>query len=296
MGVVLNDRQRPCSTGSPTAASPVSTRARTQGLRSSAEGPRPGQDPRTRPTWQAGLTDRGRTFLSGYPTPDPARTSSETGPAPDTDRESQPSPARVLDRPPTKTERLVVDAIATGGRLVLPDETAKGGVNWRQRAYAAQRHGKVPDGKRLVVSRGRDGFVIELKDGLAGNELGADQINVPARLTKYHRVARQFRDRQVEEIAATPRKGGETGSSSRGAYAPGGPGESKDPMCRASDESESRAKDDLEVVYNVRTVSSWPAWVRDDSRTSGQGHRPLPRRLAIARRPKEGQEKPTQKR
>jgi hypothetical protein len=55
--------------------------------------------------------------------------------------------------------------IAADGRLVLPDETAKGGVNWRQRAYAAQRHGKVPDGKRLVVSRGREGFVIELMDG-----------------------------------------------------------------------------------------------------------------------------------
>jgi hypothetical protein len=85
--------------------------------------------------------------------------------------------------------------IAAGGHLVLPNETAKGGVDWRQRAYAAQRHGKVPDGKHLAVSRGREGFVIDLVDGQTGNELGAEEIHVPARLTKYHRVARQFRDR-----------------------------------------------------------------------------------------------------
>ena len=43
----------------------------------------------------------------------------------------------------SKTEQLVVDVIAAGGRLTLPDDAAHGGVNWRQRAYAAQRHGKV---------------------------------------------------------------------------------------------------------------------------------------------------------
>lgn len=52
----------------------------------------------------------------------------------------------------------------------------------------------MPDGKHLVVSRGREGFVIELKDGQTGNELGAEEIRVPARLTKYHGVAREFRD------------------------------------------------------------------------------------------------------
>jgi hypothetical protein len=144
--------------------------------------------------WHAELTDRGRAFLSGSRAPNPTRPSSKPTPTPATDQEPQSSSPRPVDRPPARTEQLVADVIAAGGRLLLPDETAKGGVNWCQRAYAAQRHGKVPDGKRLVVSRGRDGFVIELKDGLTGNELGADQINVPARLTKYHRVARQFRD------------------------------------------------------------------------------------------------------
>ncbi len=141
-------------------------------------------------TWNAELTDRGRAFLDGSPASPPGT----PGRMPSTDREPQPSPTHVLDRPSSKTEQLVADVIAADGRLALPDETATGGVNWRQRAYAAQRHRKVPDGKRLVVSCGREGFVIELTDGQTGNELGAEEIRVPARLTKYHRVARQFRD------------------------------------------------------------------------------------------------------
>lgn len=145
--------------------------------------------------WNAELTDRGREFLAGSPAPPPASPPSKPVRTPTTDRKPQSSSARAVDKPPTKTEQLVADVIAADGRLVLPDEAARGGINWRQRAYAAQRHGKVPDGKRLVVSRGREGFVIELMDGQTGNELGAEQIHVPARLTKYHRVARQFRDR-----------------------------------------------------------------------------------------------------
>jgi hypothetical protein len=158
--------------------------------------------------WNAELTDRGRAFLDGSPTPGPASPPSRPARTPATDRKPQSSPALQADRPPAKTEQLVADVIAGDGRLMLPDETAKSGVNWRQRAYAAQRHGKVPDGKRLVVSRGREGFVIELMDGQTGNELGAEEIHVPARLTKYHRVAGQFRDRtDLQQISrkALPR-------------------------------------------------------------------------------------------
>jgi len=98
---------------------------------------------------------------------------------------------------------LVADVIAAGGRLTLPDETARGGVNWRQRAYAAQRHGKVPQGKHLSVSWTNEGFEIVLVEGETGNELGAVAVPVPARLTKYHRVAQEFRDRpSLHEPAA----------------------------------------------------------------------------------------------
>jgi hypothetical protein len=145
-------------------------------------------------TWNAELTERGRAILDGSPALRPAPPPSTPAHTPITDAKPKASPTRPVDRPTTKTEQLVADVIAAGGRLVLPDETAEGGVNWRQRAYAAQRHGKVPEGKRLVVSRGREGFVIELVDGQTGKELGDEQIHVPARLTKYHRVARRFRD------------------------------------------------------------------------------------------------------
>jgi hypothetical protein len=111
-------------------------------------------------------------------------------------------------RPSLKTEDLVADVIAAGGRLVLPDETARGGVNWRQRAYAAQRHGKVPEGKHLSVSWTKEGFGIALVDGDTGNELGADAVPVPSRLGKYHRVAQELRNRaSLHEVSrkALPR-------------------------------------------------------------------------------------------
>jgi hypothetical protein len=102
-----------------------------------------------------------------------------------------------------KTEQLVADVVAAGGRLVIPDQTRRGGANWRQRAYAAQRHGKVPAGKHLSVAWTNEGFVIELKEGDTGNELGADPVAVPARVTRYHRVAQQFRDRvELQEPVA----------------------------------------------------------------------------------------------
>jgi hypothetical protein len=93
-----------------------------------------------------------------------------------------------------KTEQLVADVIAAGGRLLLPDETTKGGVNWRQRAYAAQRHGKVPDGKRLSVVWSSKGFEIELVGTGVSIELNADPIPVPARVVNYHPAVREFRD------------------------------------------------------------------------------------------------------
>jgi hypothetical protein len=50
-------------------------------------------------------------------------------------------------------------------------------------------------GKHLTVDWTQDGFVVELKDGATGNELGAEPVVVPARLSRYYAVARMFRDR-----------------------------------------------------------------------------------------------------
>lgn len=162
-------------------------------------------------TWRAELTDRGRERLERELTA-PAtdgRNGSVAAPAQlaqSTEPRAAAAPAR--PRPLSKTEQLVADVLAAGDRLTLPDETAHGGVNWRQRAYAAQRDGKVPAGKRLSVSWTNAGFEIELLDGETGNELGAEAVPVPARLSKYHPVAREFRDRtNLHEVSrkALPR-------------------------------------------------------------------------------------------
>ena len=168
------------------------------------------------PSWRAELTERGREQLELLEREQSV--GSRNGSEPNTLHRGQPSapvsrserrvePARA-PKPLAKTEQLVADVLAAGGRLTLPDDTASGGVNWRQRAYAAQRHGKVPNGKRLSVAWTKAGFEIELLDGETGNELGADAVPVPARLSKYHPVAQEFRNRtSLHEVSrkALPR-------------------------------------------------------------------------------------------
>jgi hypothetical protein len=165
-------------------------------------------------TWRAELTDRGRQQLERLEREltAPATDVRNGGVADSVQRaqSTEPRAAAAPARPKSlpKTEQLVADVLAAGGRLTLPDETAHGGVNWRQRAYAAQRHGKVPAGKRLSVSWTNAGFEIELLDGETGNELGAEAVPVPARLSKDHPVAREFRDRtSLHEVSrkALPR-------------------------------------------------------------------------------------------
>jgi hypothetical protein len=163
--------------------------------------------------WRVELTDLGREQLerldrepyAGAAAAEVGRVASAMQASPADEINAREEPAtRTLSR----TEQLVADVIAAGGRLTLPDETARGGVNWRQRAYAAQRHGKVPAGKHLSVSWTNTGFEIVLLDGDTGNELNADAVPVPTRLTRYHRVAQEFRDRtNLHEVSrkALPR-------------------------------------------------------------------------------------------
>jgi hypothetical protein len=94
-----------------------------------------------------------------------------------------------------KTEQLVADVLSAGGRLLLKDETTRGGVNWRQRAYAANRRGKVPEGKHLSVVWSVAGFEITLRDGPSSSDLEADVVLVPSRVPNPHPAARGFRDR-----------------------------------------------------------------------------------------------------
>lgn len=117
------------------------------------------------PTWTAVLTEAGRELLTQYEnepttTKTPTRRASGSGAAETARGQNFGRRDATL-----RTEQLVTDVVAAGGSLQLPDETHRGGINWRQRAYAAQRCGKVPAGKHLRVSRSSNGFLIELLDG-----------------------------------------------------------------------------------------------------------------------------------
>ena len=148
-------------------------------------------------TWTAELTDAGRDFLEAVDH------EGKEGIGPDGESDAVRSGAH-SDKASTeprasKTEKLVHDVVAANGTLRLPDE--RSGVDYRQRAYAAQRSGKVPEGKHLAVARVGDEFEISLRDG-AGTTTPEGELRVPARVGRYHGVARQLRQRTaIQEVS-----------------------------------------------------------------------------------------------
>jgi hypothetical protein len=152
------------------------------------------------PNWRAELTDDGRLLLTQLANGAPQAANDQERPGgastdkqPVAPQRSNAGSGRPADS--LKTDQLVSEVIAAGGTLRVADDTARGGVNWRQRAYAAQRHGRVPAGKRLSVSRTDGGFEISLLAGETGNELGADAVPVPTQVRSYHPAVRNFRER-----------------------------------------------------------------------------------------------------
>jgi hypothetical protein len=110
---------------------------------------------------------------------------------------NSPKPAdRQRARTPSKTEQFIADLIAAGGLLRVPYWRREGEPDYRQRAIAAQRFGKVPPDKRLVMEHVRGGELeIRLEDPLPGtDDIVVQAVPVPARLSRPHRVAAHFRD------------------------------------------------------------------------------------------------------
>ena len=114
------------------------------------------------------------------------------------------------------TQQLVDDVVAAGGSLRVPRKRWGGsGVDYAHRARLAESYGKVPAGSHLRVSTvSGDELLIELLSDGTGEVEGGEQnpvlvaVPVPARLSKYHRVAREFRDRtSLHEVSrkALPR-------------------------------------------------------------------------------------------
>lgn len=134
-------------------------------------------------TWKATITAAGTEYLQHLDGPNPA-----------------------LPRQPnvSVTQQLVDAVVAAGGSLRVPRKRwdEKGAIDYERRARLAESYGKVPPGSRLVVkTASAEEFLIELvNDGMAaadGDDAspGLTPVPVLARLSKYHRLAREFRDR-----------------------------------------------------------------------------------------------------
>jgi hypothetical protein len=140
-------------------------------------------------TWKATITNVGKDYLRAVDGPNPPRP-------------RQPNVS--------VTQQLVDEVIGAGGSLCVPRNRCgeSGGVDFARRAQLAESHGKVPVGSRLVVKTvSPEELLIELVTDGATAPNGAVSVQlspvpVPARLSKSHRVAREFRDRtSLHEIS-----------------------------------------------------------------------------------------------
>jgi hypothetical protein len=93
------------------------------------------------------------------------------------------------------TEQLVSDVEKAGGTLLFPIERGPGSIDYFQRVAAAERHGKVPDGKRLKIRATQsDEWEIRLVDAQESPNLQFKPVPVPEKVSRYHPVVRTFRD------------------------------------------------------------------------------------------------------
>ena len=98
------------------------------------------------------------------------------------------------------TQQLVDDVIAAGGSLRVPRRHwyAADGVDYERRALLAERHRKVPPGKRFQITR----LDRELEIALVDSPFGAmtpkelTPVPVPEKIGRHHAAARQFRDQK----------------------------------------------------------------------------------------------------
>jgi len=130
------------------------------------------------PTWEAEPSDTGWEYLS--------RVDSSNPPIP---RQANVS----------VTEQLVLDVIEAGGTLKISSKNPydHGSIDYLQRAKLAEARGKVPKGKWLIAVRRSEGHELRLVDAPQGIETGLAElvpVEVPAKIGRYHPVARHFRD------------------------------------------------------------------------------------------------------
>ncbi|MDQ3729415.1 MAG: hypothetical protein M3355_07470 [Actinomycetota bacterium] len=142
------------------------------------------------PSWTANLTDTGREYL---------------------ERTTRPDPPRPRQPNMSVTQQLVDDVLAAGGSLRVPRKSyyERSGVDYQQRARLAERHGKVPEGKRLVVRlASSEELELALDDLLPGAPRKVTAVSVPDKVGRYHPVVRRLKQqsgRHEVSRAALPR-------------------------------------------------------------------------------------------
>ena len=130
------------------------------------------------PTWAAETTQAGQAYLEQLAGEDPP----------------VPRQANV-----SVTQKLVDDVTAAGGSLRVPRRNwyAEDGVDYDRRAILAERHRKVPPGKRFQITRLDRELEITLVDAPFGATAPKEltPVPVPQKVSRYHEAARRFRDR-----------------------------------------------------------------------------------------------------
>ena len=128
------------------------------------------------PTWNAKITHAGLEYLKQV------------------DGEDPPMP-----RQPnvSVTQQLVDEVIAAGGVMRVPrcDRHHPERVDYERRVQSAQRLGKVPDGKRFELSYDDTEIKIQLVDAPMASRVELAPVVIPERIGRYHKAAREFRDR-----------------------------------------------------------------------------------------------------
>jgi hypothetical protein len=141
-------------------------------------------------SWSAEVTAAGRDYLA---------------------KADGPSPPKPRQPNTLVTEQLVSTVTEAGGSLTLPRlmRSDPDYVDYRSRVRLAERHGKVPEGKRLrIEDLSCDEMRIELVDDPADIAQPTRPVLVPATIGTYHPVVREFKersDRHEVSRAALPR-------------------------------------------------------------------------------------------
>lgn len=127
-----------------------------------------------RNSWSATITKTGQNYLDEV-----------DGPEPPIPRQENVS----------VTQQLVNDVVDAGGTLRVPSRWGRpDAIDYEGRARLAERHRKVPPGKRLEISRiSNEELELKLIDAPGVGEAEMIDVEVPEKVSRYHPAVRAFR-------------------------------------------------------------------------------------------------------